>query len=151
MSTLLDFYRGRGTDHRGRTFDDLIALSDDEFERQHDFIQWLFPLPEPSLFNPDAPLLTEEDRLAFFPGGADADVLHANVMRAYQRFMDFLEETHQWLRHSDHNHLRITRAIKFLVMTGHESQAKTLLGYCVGNHPNLNERSRKIWVQAFAS
>jgi hypothetical protein len=33
---------------------------DDQLEAVHDFVQWLFPLPEPSGFNAAVPILTRE-------------------------------------------------------------------------------------------
>jgi subtilisin family serine protease len=52
------FLAGRGTDGRGRTLERVLAFSDDELERVHDYIQWLFPLPTRSMAQPDAPVLT---------------------------------------------------------------------------------------------
>ena len=60
MSQLTDYYRGEARDTEGRTLQQAWDMYDD-WETCHDFIQWLFPLPEPSDFNPDAPLLTEDD------------------------------------------------------------------------------------------
>ena len=65
MSDLIAFYRGLAPDSEGRTLADLWAFSDREMEDIHDFIQWMFPLREPSRFNPDAPLLTAADIAAF--------------------------------------------------------------------------------------
>src|SRR5260370_19373303 len=65
MSRLVDFYRGEATDREGRFLRDLWAWGDDDLEAVHDFIQWLFPLPEPSRYNPDAPLLTDENIAPF--------------------------------------------------------------------------------------
>src|SRR5262245_840829 len=65
MSRLVDFYRGAGTDTGGRQLAEIWAWGDDDLEAVHDFIQWLFPLPEPSRFNPDAPRLTEADIATF--------------------------------------------------------------------------------------
>ena len=62
---LIRFYDGTGTDHRGRTLADIHAYDHDALERHHDFIQWLFPLPEPSPVNPLAPRLTAEAIDAF--------------------------------------------------------------------------------------
>ncbi len=70
MSRLTDFYAGRGTDTEGRRLADLLAWDDDDLEQVHDFIQWLFPLPEPSRFNADAPLLTPDDIAAFHADAA---------------------------------------------------------------------------------
>jgi hypothetical protein len=55
MSQLTEFYQGTGLDTEGRTLAQIWAFSDEAMEDDHDFIQWLFPLREPSRFNPDAP------------------------------------------------------------------------------------------------
>lgn len=43
------------------TFDEVMAFSDEKLEACHDYIQWLFPLNEPSNYNPDAPILSQEE------------------------------------------------------------------------------------------
>lgn len=45
-SQIFDFFRLAGHDHRGRSLPAIRRFSLDELERQHDYIQWLFPLPE---------------------------------------------------------------------------------------------------------
>ena len=64
-SRVLEFYRGHGRDHRGRLLADILGFDFYELEFHHDYIQWLFPLPEPSGANASAPLLTDEDIAAF--------------------------------------------------------------------------------------
>ena len=64
-SALVKFHAGVGTDDQGRTRNQILAFGDRQLEEVHDYIQWLFPLPEPSRFNPDAPLLTPEDVMRF--------------------------------------------------------------------------------------
>jgi len=86
VSHLLDFYRGQGTDSEGRTLKAMWAWDNDSLEEVHDFIQWLFPLPEPSQFNPNAPLLTDED-IAAFKGDP---VLHGNLLKSFDRILRFL-------------------------------------------------------------
>jgi hypothetical protein len=86
MSRLLDFYRGKSPDSEGRFLKDLLAWSDLDLEEVHDFIQWLFPLPEPSRFNPDAPLLTSEDIAAF----NHDERLRANLAKSFERILSFL-------------------------------------------------------------
>ena len=56
---VLRFFSGEGTDSRGRPLGQILNWSDDELERTHDFIQWLFPLVEPSGFNVHAPVLDD--------------------------------------------------------------------------------------------
>lgn len=94
MSAILDFYRDEhswdknvplnpsGYSH----FDIVRNWSDDKWEGIHDFIQWIFPLKEPSNFNPDAPLLTDED-IAIFR--ADSE-LRGAVFLSFHRFLRFL-------------------------------------------------------------
>jgi hypothetical protein len=139
MSQLIKFYRGEGTDSEGRRLDDVLAWNDDALEAVHDFIQWLFPLPEPSRFNPDAPLLTEEDLAAFCGDPA----LRANLRRSFERVLPFLglmegaggevvEGPNFGRRAADvwdypnHNWLRITRVLRSLHLLGLQAEAQAL-------------------------
>ena len=58
---LIDFLRGTGLDSRGRYHADILRFSDEELEGTDDYIQWLFPLREPSRVVPDSPFLESED------------------------------------------------------------------------------------------
>jgi Opioid growth factor receptor (OGFr) conserved region len=138
MSRLVDFYSGQGTDAEGRSLDELLSWRDGRLEAVHDFIQWLFPLAEPSRFNPDAPLLTEEDVGAF---RADP-LLRDNLQRSFERLLTFLglgrdpdgrivegpnfrsRATDVWAARN-HNWLRITRILRSLRLLGLEDQAST--------------------------
>src|ERR1043166_5517907 len=86
MSRLVDFYRGDATDTAGRLLKDVWTWGDDQLEYVHNYIQWLFPLPEPSQFNADAPLLTQADITAF---QQDA-LLRANLQKSFERILAFL-------------------------------------------------------------
>src|SRR6185437_16980358 len=66
-SPILAFYRG-GCDDRRRRLAEILAWSDARLEAVHDYIQWIFPLPEASGANPSAPVLSQADIAAF---GAD--------------------------------------------------------------------------------
>jgi hypothetical protein len=139
MSHLLDFCRGQGTDTEGRFLKDILAWPDDDFEEVHDFIQWLFPLPDPSQYNPDAPLLTNENIAAF----KSDPVLQANLMKSFERILGFLgfsltgdgkvvEGDNFLARIPDvwavpnHNWLRITRILRSLMLLGLAAQAQAL-------------------------
>ena len=52
-------------DGEGRTLPEILAFSDRELEYHHDFIQYLFPLPERSPINPQAPVINQATREAF--------------------------------------------------------------------------------------
>ena len=59
-SRIIAFYSGTEPDHRGRYLHEIQQWPDDQLEAVHDYIQWLFPLPEPSGFNLAAPVLNRE-------------------------------------------------------------------------------------------
>lgn len=138
MSRLVEFYRGEATDAEGRYLQDIWAWPDAELEAVHDFIQWLFPLPEPSRFNADAPLLSQAEIHAF---AADAN-LRANLRKSFERILGFLglaesegkiidgpnfarRKGDVWAT-PNHNWLRITRILRSLTLLGLEIEAKKL-------------------------
>ena len=49
---VLHFLEGAIPDGRGRTLSMIMALDDQAIESTHDFIQWVFPLDEPSALTP---------------------------------------------------------------------------------------------------
>ena len=62
MPQLIDFYRGTGSDTRGRSLEQIWSYSDKEMEYHHDFIQWGCPLREPSqLQSPRPPFFATRD------------------------------------------------------------------------------------------
>ncbi len=109
-SPVVSFLNGSGRDGAGRTLGAVLALNDKTLEDRHDFIQWLFPLAEPSRAVPGSPVLTEEDRVAI--SGSAAAL--ANLAAAAGRPSAFYEVTDHWLGRQDHNHLRISRIIRSL-------------------------------------
>lgn len=94
MSLIIDFYRDESSWKKTAPshpscythFDIVRNWSDDKWNACHDFIQWLFPLKEPSNFNPDAPLLSDEDIQEFKDDKELIDALHLS----FHRFLRFL-------------------------------------------------------------
>lgn len=101
------FLAGRGRDASGRLLADVVAFDDARIEGVHDFIQWCFPLDEPSRAVPGAPVLdaTEAEAIRHDPGARDG------LRAALERMRLFYARTDGWLRAHDHNHLRITRIL----------------------------------------
>jgi hypothetical protein len=137
-SAILSFYDGTGVDAAGRTIAEIWSWDHRRLEMVHDFIQWLFPLPEASRFNPDAPLLTPSDMAAF---RADSS-LQAGVRKSLDVMLDFLGLERKgnaavrgarftpaldWLSPANHNHLRLTRIMLFLRHAGLAAEADELL------------------------
>lgn len=105
---LLSFLQDVRPDHCGRFLSDIWKFSDAQIESTHDFIQWVFPLDEPSGAQPDAPVL-EPAEIELIHKSAPATM---NVERSTDWFLGFLARSTDWLAPCDHNHLRITRMIR---------------------------------------
>ena len=128
MSEITSFLAGTGTDHRGRKFSDILQFGDDALEATHDYIQWLFPLPERSAFNPLAPVLTSKD-IDELHGNPDA---LNNLRAAAKRMLEFYRNNAHWLTAMDHNHLRISRIIRCLKLTAGLKEAEKFYGEIMG-------------------
>ena len=109
-SNITEFLNGTGTDHQGRFITDIWRFDDREIEHNHDFIQWLFPLTEPSMSVFGAPILDQSDIDTIF----SSDVARTNVIKSAEWYLGFLKRNEHWIKSYDHNHLRITRTIKSL-------------------------------------
>ncbi len=107
---IVGFLEGKTPDHRGRSLSMLWKQTDDDAENTHDYIQWIFPLDEPSQAINIAPVLNDFDIREI------RENQHAteNLKESARWFLGFLERNDHWITNYDHNHLRITRAIKSL-------------------------------------
>ena len=107
---IVGFLEGKTPDHRGRMLSTLWRQSDDDAEHNHDFIQWMFPLDEPSQVVSSAPVLGDFD----IDEIRESQLAIENLDKSVSWFLGFLERNDHWITNYDHNHLRITRAIKSL-------------------------------------
>ncbi|CCX32250.1 Similar to Opioid growth factor receptor; acc. no. Q9QXY4 [Pyronema omphalodes CBS 100304] len=90
---LVAFYLNQGCDHRNRCLSDIRDYGDRQLEGIHDYIQWLFPLPEGSDFNPQAPLITMEVAAAFRKDPKLRDELRESfkmMVKTWGFFWDFV-------------------------------------------------------------
>jgi len=166
---LLRFYRLEGADARGRTLADIWSWDAARLEGVHDYIQWLFPLPEPSAFNPQAPILTEATIEAF---RADAH-LRQRLLRSLTTMLgfyglalasgareaprispasDFGARRRDWLHAGNHNHLRLTRILSSLRLLGLEEHGHALYACLAGiarDHPHaVSATTLAFWQRA---
>src|SRR5690606_31776015 len=91
-AAILSFLTGDGRDAAGRTFADVLALDDAQLEARHDFIQWLFPLTEPSRAVPGSPWL-DDAALAALRGAPEAARRQG---QAAARMLGFYRATSAW-------------------------------------------------------
>ena len=145
---IVAFLEGEGTDARGRTLFDVLGFDDAALELNHDFIQWLFPLPEPSGAVPDAPVLTSDDVRAIH----DSTLAQCALAAATDRMEVFYRGSHHWLKPHDHNHLRITRIIRSLRLLRGDEQAdafrSAILWVVETTRAPVSARSRGYWTTA---
>jgi hypothetical protein len=145
MSAILRYYGGTGTDDRGRTLAETQALDHQRMEYYHDFIQWLFPLRQPSGYNPGAPTLTDDDVRAFH----DRPELRENLRQSFAAFLAFLglEYADGSVRPAgpvrprvfeipNHNWLRITRVLLCLKILGLDDECRAFFAYLKGVFEN---------------
>jgi hypothetical protein len=139
---VVEFYTGAATDYRGRSLREIQLWPDDRLEAVHDYIQWLFPLPEPSPVNPLAPLLRKRTVEAFEARAELRENLRASLERMLRfyglelrdgppldviRCGDFAVRAKNWLWAGNHNHLRITRILKCCGLLGLGAEARAFL------------------------
>lgn len=144
MSQIIDFFEGRIKHPSGRTFDQILALDDDTLERSHDIIQWIFPLPERSRAQPNAPVLTPEELAEF----RASPPLQIQVRRAAHTFAGFYGLTDEWKKPRDHNHLRITRIIRCLTLVGQTEYARRFYNFVSANSPLVLLDVKWYWTEA---
>lgn len=161
---LIAFYRGEGFDHKGRRLEDIWALSPFWLEHTHDYIQWLFPIPEAGRFNAFAPLLTPTVQAAFEREAP----LRQRQQQSLDVMLDFFGltrdgnvitaqptlsmQTHIWLKAGGHNHLRITRILRSLALCHQPALARAFQQTVIEfgtQHGVVSETSLQYWRAAF--
>lgn len=142
------FLKGHGQDHLGRRHAEILRWDDGLLEDTHDYIQWLFPLCEPSLAVPGSPVLDP----ALLPSLRVDPMAQANLAAAAERMATFYDRTAHWLASRDHNHLRITRILKALRMIAGRGAAEAFLAARLARVTEtsapVNATSLRFWREA---
>ena len=130
---IVAFYRHEAADHRGRMLREIWTWDHDHLEMVHDYIQWLFPLREPSMFNSSAPLVTDNTVAAFAGDAALGNALKRSLVimldfyglalheEADVRISEspsFASRRGNWVVPYNHNHLRLTRILTSVRILG---------------------------------
>ncbi|SRR5579871_3983052 len=165
MSSVTEFYRGRGPDYLGRRLEEIWRWDNDQLEDCHNYIQVLFPNREPSGVTPRAPVLDQATIDAF----RRDEHLRRNLatsldlmLRFYgleydgatgrvEKRADFAERAANWMRPHNHNYLRLTRILKCLVALGLEERARALfrcLEEIAAAHPREIGAAFAYWKEA---
>jgi len=168
---IIGFYCGTEPDHRGRYLHEIQRWPDDQLEGAHDYIQWLFPLAEPSGFNVAPPVLNTEAIEAFQARPDLQEKLRFSFLRMMNfygldmrsgewvtiaRAPNFATKSAVWLTPGNHNHLRLTRILKCLSLLGLEAEAKALFA-CLSEiyederdkeQPAISDETLRYWSEA---
>tara|TARA_B100001964_G_scaffold121302_1_gene134692 strand:+ start:283 stop:723 length:441 start_codon:yes stop_codon:yes gene_type:complete len=142
---ILDFLSGEQPDIYNRYLENIWKMSDEDIESVHNFIQWIFPLNERSGANPEAPILTHQDIVRI----KQSEISQQNIKKSSDWFLDFLTRNSYWICQSNHNHLRITRAIKSLRLIHSDEEAesfkKNIMNLIQSNENKINPISLEFW------
>ena len=167
MSAITDFYSGK-SDHTGRTLEDVWQYNHRELENTHNYIQWLFPIIEPSYFNRSTPKLLISDIRQFEDNkelrhnllisflimldfyGLSCDLKNSNIL--VYKGEDYEEKKVYWQTGKNHNFLRITRILTSLKLLGCEKISlafyKCLMKLVEEDPRGFNFTSLEYWKNA---
>ncbi|MCU0569131.1 MAG: opioid growth factor receptor-related protein [Oculatellaceae cyanobacterium Prado106] len=169
---LIPFYLGEESNTEGRMIQEIWAWDFEALESVHNYIQWLFPIAEKSMFNRNAPVVDEAVMEAF---GSD-ERLRGNLRRSLivllkfyglelcengneqvvvDRSDNYQDRIQAWVYPFDHNYLRITRILKCLMAFGMEVEAQAFYG-CLcqiyqENQEQVGEETFWYWTDAVES
>ena len=166
---IVAFYSGEKPDSCGRYIEEVWSFSDHQLENVHDYIQWLFPLPTRSAFNPTAPLLTQRTTSAF----QESELLSSKLSQSIEVMLKFyglqsVQEKHEvleirkstdfpiksqnWLQPGNHNHLRLTRIMTSARLLGLKDYSRALfarLQETMREYPDsYSARTAEFWREA---
>lgn len=166
-SGILDFYRD-GPNPSGYLIEDILhKWTDDDWEQTHDFIQWVFPLTEPSMFNPDAPILTAEE-IEIFRQDPELKRTFSIAIARWFRFLGLMviedklgpgraarrvratEQKSVWSS-PNHNWLRITRSLKSMRLLGHDDEARMFFDFLCAQYDTnggITQETFQFWIEA---
>ena len=146
MNTLA-FLCGLQSDLLGRNLSDIWSYDDKQIEETHDYIQFLFPLDEPSKSSFHGFYLTEDDVLEIIK----SNEAKKNIIKSSEWFIGFLDRNRIWTHGYNHNQLRITRVIKCLrLLVGEDAadQWRDRVIEFVGDTSGIPDESLTYWRNA---
>ncbi|KLV06985.1 hypothetical protein ABT56_07505 [Photobacterium aquae] len=163
MSVITCFFRNEVPDVFGRYINELLAHNHFWLEHDHKYIQMLFPMDEGDKFNRHAPLVTDEDRMAF----SDHIDLRNRHLQALDMMLEYYgmarngemvyvtgelaPQSHEWLKPNNHNQLRISRIIRSLSLLGNHNIAASFCRACVTEaekHGTVSSKTMDFWYHA---
>jgi len=143
------FLKGLEPNSKGHLIKDIWDFGDREINTNHDFIQTLFPLDEPS--NSSLNKLYLEDSKEIEKIRVDP-IAVGNILKSKEWFLEFLKRNDNWQYFHNHNQLRITRVIKSLLLLVSREEAHLFYEEILNslNHDaKIPDVSFKHWIGSF--
>jgi len=148
ITNILQFLEGKTENIYGKTISDIWVFNDSQIEREHNFIQWLFPTSTPSVSVPGSPVLSFEEIEKIRESELAIDNLHKSA----DWYFNFLERNTFWIKPHDHNHLRITRVIQSIRLLSDPDDAaffREQIIRLIGNKLSIiPAKTQKFWKEA---
>ena len=142
-----NFLLGKEADFKGRTIQEIWGFSDIQIERNHDFIQLVFPLNKKSQNVFHGYYLDNEDLINELK---ESHQIRENIIKSSSWFLSFLKRNEHWKSKYDHNQLRITRVIECLrLLVGHDEADnfyQSVVGLSLDS--NINKTTLEFWKNA---
>ena len=145
---LITFLKDQEPDFNVRFLSDIWNFRDIDIERNHNFIQILFPLEIRSNnvshhYYIDSPQLLSDL--------INDDLVRENIIKSSKWFLKFLSRNDHWKTSQNHNHLRITRIIKCLRLIISDEEADNFYDEVLeilGNNNLINKKTLEFWAEA---
>ena len=132
----------------GKTIKEIYGYTDQLIESEHTFVQWLFPLDEPSRNVRNSPVLGP-DEIALI---MESPTAQGNLRKSANWYLSFLSRNNHWIKRYDHNHLRITRVIKSLRLLVSDEAADgfriDLYSLLASNKSVIPKETQQFWDNA---
>ena len=146
---LAKFLAGEQANQDGRFITDILSWPDSTLERQHDYIQWVFPTTRASDYNHECPVLNGSSILQIKSNSQAVK----NFELAIDRMLEFYENTSAWLRHGDHNQRRISRILNSIALILGRDDAedfyRTLITIANQQQSAISPETRRMWQSFF--
>jgi hypothetical protein len=156
----INFFQNEINNIDGLKYNDILNYDNKRLEDRHNYIQYLFPLPVKSKYNPDTPVIDQ-----IFINEAIINMkIRKNIIKSFLRMLNFYGysysvkpfdiidkgEYKQWLSRGNHNYLRITRILKFLMLVGMELLAYKFVEQLCKLRDKIDEDSFNFWIKTIS-
>jgi len=160
-SPAIEFLRGEGPNGDGYLLHQILRWSNDDWEEDHSFIQWVFPTNQPSMFNADAPVLTA-DEITIIQSDPHIQEALGVIYHRWLRFCglgygntglefgtsEFPKGNPVVWGRLNHNWLRITRVLQSLRLLGRKDRAEEFFNFLTQHQALFSENTWLYWRKA---